>query len=240
MICAAPEFERRAADYERHARVQADAAAWLAEWLPARLDGPALELGAGTGLFTRLAATRADSLTATDIAPSMVAAGRLAVPGADWREAAADTLPAGPWQWIMSCSLAQWLAEPHTVLGRWRAAAAPDSTLLAGWFIKGTMAEFFDACPEAAPFAWRDAEEWLGLLHAAGWSVTRHETRTFFRRHADARAMLREVHNVGAVVPRRVGPGALRRALRAHNSRHGGDRGLVTPFVFLRVEARAA
>jgi hypothetical protein len=52
--------------------------------------------------------------------------------------------------------------------------------------------------------------------------------------------MLREVHNVGAVVPRRLGPGALRRALRAHNAHHGGDRGLVTPFVFLRVEARAA
>lgn len=240
MSCTAPEFERRAADYERHARVQADAAAWLAEWLPSRLDGPALELGAGTGLFTRLAAPRAARFTATDIAPSMVAAGRLAVPGADWREAAADMPPDGPWQWIVSCSLAQWIGEPGTVLGRWRAAAAPGSTLLAGWFIKGTMDGFFHTCPEAAPFAWRDADEWLGLLHAADWSVTRHETRTFFRRHADARAMLREVHNVGAAVPRRLGLGVLRRALRTHNSRHGGDRGLVTPFVFLRVEARAA
>lgn len=240
MTRALPEFERRAGGYDRHARVQADAAAWLSEWLPGQIDGPALELGAGTGLFTRHLAPRAAQLVATDIAPSMVAAGRLAVPTADWHLAEADAPPDGPWRWILSCSLAQWLEDPLAVLRRWRESAAPDATLLAGWFTAGTMDEFFRLCPQAAPFPWRGTHEWLALLDAAGWTVVRHEERTFFRRHADARSMLREVHNVGAVVPRRLGPGALRRALREHGARHGGSRGLLTPFVFLRVEARAA
>lgn len=240
MTCAPPEFDRRAADYDRHARLQAEAAHWLADWLPSHLDGPVLELGAGTGLFTRHLAPRATGLVATDISPAMVAAGRLSVPSAEWRQSSAGTPPPGPWPWIFSCSMAQWLDEPGRTLGRWRDVAAPDATLLGGWFIEGTMAGFYESCPQAAPFPWRDAAGWCGLLRAAGWSVTRHETRTFFRRHADAVSMLREVHNVGAVVPRRLGPGALRRALREHGRRHGGERGLLTPFVFLRVEARAA
>jgi hypothetical protein len=47
------EFDRRAAQYEQHAPVQREAAAWLAEWLPEKIESPALEVGAGTGLFTR-------------------------------------------------------------------------------------------------------------------------------------------------------------------------------------------
>ena len=47
------DFDRRAAVYEDHAPVQREAAAWLAEWLPEKIEDPALEAGAGTGLFTR-------------------------------------------------------------------------------------------------------------------------------------------------------------------------------------------
>ena len=46
-------FDRRASVYEEHAPVQREAAAWLAEWLPETIGGPVLEVGAGTGLFTR-------------------------------------------------------------------------------------------------------------------------------------------------------------------------------------------
>jgi alkylation response protein AidB-like acyl-CoA dehydrogenase len=61
-------FDRHAGRYDTHATVQREAAAWLAEWLPQIIDGHALELGAGTGLFTRHLATRATQLVATDTA----------------------------------------------------------------------------------------------------------------------------------------------------------------------------
>lgn len=238
MTSTLPDFDRRAGIYNTHARVQADAAAWLADWLPERIEGPALELGAGTGLFTRHLAARADQLLATDRSPRMVSRGIEALPAVRWGVTEADTPPTGEdLRWIFSSSVAQWLPDPAATFTRWRNACAPGGRMIAGWFVRGTMEEFFDACPAAAPFAWRSVREWLDLVAAGGWQVDRQESKTFRRRHADTASMLREVHNVGAVVPRRFGPGDLRRALRAHDQLHAGPAGLDTPFVFLRVEA---
>jgi SAM-dependent methyltransferase len=200
--------------------------------------GGAAAFGAGTGLFTRHLALRADNLLATDRSPGMVALGGRAVPGVRWQVAAAEAPPGdGAWSWIFSSSLVQWLAVPAPIFTRWHTACRPGARMVAGWFVRGTMAEFFAACPAAAPFAWRDTREWLEVLASTGWRVERHESRTFRLRHANTAAMLREIHNVGAVVPRRFAPGALRGAMRTHDELHGGPAGLETPFVFLRVEA---
>jgi len=239
MTTAIPhQFDRRAAQYESHAPVQRAAAAWLAEWLPEKMEGAVLELGAGTGLFTKHLLPRASQLTASDAAPNMVRMGGNALPGAEWIALDAAAPPeARDYRWILSCSLVQWLPDPAATFRAWHRASAPGARLLAGWFVRGTMREFFEACPEASPFAWRDEEEWCGLLAAGGWDVQRHEKKSFVRRYEDSTALLREVHNAGAVVPRRLGTGKLRQALRIYDRSHREEEGVAATFEFLRVEA---
>jgi malonyl-CoA O-methyltransferase len=238
MTLTAPHaFDQRAAQYERHASVQREAAEWLAGWLPDKIDHPALEVGAGTGLFTRHLLARTAKLVASDLAPRMVEAGRQAVPGAEWLVADAATPPDGVYRWIFSCSLAQWLPDPQSAFRAWHRVTAPGARLISGWFVQGTMREFFAACPEASPFAWRETAEWNELLAQAGWILQRQETKSFVRHHPDSAAMLREIHNAGAVVPRRMGPGELRRVLRRYDRDHGGHDGVRATFEFLRVEA---
>lgn len=234
----AHDFDRRAPQYEQHAPVQREAAAWLAEWLPEKIEGPALELGSGTGLFTRHLVGRTDKLVASDAAPRMVAAGASALPDADWSVADANE-PPGPrgYRWIFSCSLMQWLPDPVATLLAWHRVSAPGARLVSGWFIRGTLKEFFAACPAACPFPWRDADEWRDMFGRAGWQTQRSEVRTFRRHHADSTAMLREIHNAGAVVPRRFSAGKLREALRKHDRDHRGDDGVQSTFDFLRLEA---
>ena len=65
----------------------------------------------------------------------------------------------------------------------------------------------------------------------------RQAQRTFTRQHPDAAAMLREIHNAGAVIPRRFGFNRLRQALRHHDQHHRQPDGVTTSFEFLRVEA---
>ncbi len=239
MTSALPhEFDRRAAQYEQHAPVQREAAQWLAEWLPDHIEDPALELGAGTGLFTRHLVSRTKRLVASDIAPRMVQAGIDALPGAEWALADAVMPPEeSGYRWIFSCSLAQWLPDPLGAFRAWHRVADPGARLVSGWFVRGTLGDFFTACPEASPFPWRDAEEWIGILSRAGWNVQRSETRTFFRHHPDSAAMLREIHNAGAVIPRRIGTGRLREALRRYDREHRGKEGVRSAFAFLRMEA---
>lgn len=232
------EFDRRAAQYEQHAPVQREAAAWLAEWLPEKIEFPALEVGAGTGFFTRHLAGRTERLVASDVSPCMVQTGRQALPGTSWVIADASSPPEDRgYRWIFSCSLAQWLPDPATAFRAWHRAAAPGARLISGWFLRGTMDEFFTACPEASPFVWRDAAEWKDLLAQSGWVVRRDESKSFVRHHADSVAMLREVHNAGAVIPRRIGTGKLRTALRQYDRDHRSDDGVRSTFEFLRVEA---
>jgi SAM-dependent methyltransferase len=171
----------------------------------------------------------------------MVHAGEAVTPTVTWTVADATHPPNNrSYRWIFSCSLAQWLPDPAATFRAWHRIAAPGAHLVSGWFVHGTLAEFLATCPEASPFEWRDTAAWLRLLAESGWQPIRHETHSFPRRHRNAVAMLREIHNVGAVVPRRFGAGRLRRALRHHDKTHGGDQGLETSFVFLRVEALRA
>ena len=229
-------FDRHAGRYDTHATVQREAAAWLAEWLPQIIDGPALELGAGTGLFTRHLATRATQLVATDTAPRMVHHGRAAVPDVSWLVLDAGQPPdTHPFRWIFNCSLAQWLPDPARAFRAWHRVAAPEARLIAGWFIRGTLADFFHTCHEAAPFEWKSTDQWLPMLTGSGWNPVRHEARTFTRHYANSTAMLRAMHNVGAVVPHRLGSGQLRTTLRRYDALHRAE--VTADFVFLRLEA---
>lgn len=232
------QFDQRAGQYEAHAPVQREMAAWLAAWLPDEMTGPALELGAGTGLFTRHLVGRAKQLVASDISPRMVGAGSQMLSAPDWIVADAGWPPRShAFRWILSCSLVQWLPEPERAFRAWHDASAPGARLIAGWFVHGTLRELLAVCPEAAPFVWRESSEWLALLSAAGWQPLRHEERTSARRQKDSATLLREVHNAGAVVPRRMGAGTLRRALRRYDEAHRAEDEVTATFRFLRVEA---
>ncbi len=235
---AAPDFDRRASQYEHYAWVQRAAAHWLAEWLPSIIEGPALELGAGTGIFTQHVAAACDQLVATDISPRMVKTAARNLSGPIWTVAAADNPPADSiYRCIISCSLAQWLADPAATLARWRALTAPGAKLIAGWFIRGTMRELLETSPETSPIPWRSADEWFGFMQKSGWALQRHETRTFELKHPNTAALLRDLHNLGAIVPRRFTAAQLRRVIRAHDQHHSGSGFITTPFVFMRVEA---
>lgn len=241
MPALAHQFDRRAETYEAHAPVQREVAAWLAEWLPAEMPGAALELGAGTGLFTRHVAARSGELLASDVSPQMVRTGEKFLPVIDWATADAATPPAHrDFSWVLSCSLVQWLPDPESTLRAWRRVAAPGARFIGGWFVRGTLGELFSACPEAAPFVWRGANEWLHMLSSAGWRPVRHEETVSIRRAPGASGLLRELHNAGAVVPRRLGPGTLRSALRRYEAAHrNGDGEVAATFRFMRVEAVA-
>jgi malonyl-CoA O-methyltransferase len=238
LIAAVPDFDRRAPQYDRHAQVQRRAARRLAEWVPARIEGPALELGAGTGLFTQYIASASDQLLATDISMRMVETGARKLSKPRWLVSDAHQPPTDcDYRWIFSCSLAQWLTNPEVTFARWRSAAAPGARLIAGWFIHGTMLELLEACPETSVIRWRSEEEWLDILQRSGWAAQRHDTCVFPLQHPSTADLLRDLHNLGAVVPRRLATSQLRRVIRVHDQHHRVDGAVTTPFVFMRVEA---
>lgn len=236
----AESFSRAAARYDAHADVQEGMAAWLAAWLPEERGGRALEIGAGTGGFTRHLADWRGRLVATDLSAAMCAAGRARSPRWEWRTMDAAVPLAGPWDWIFSSSMLQWATQPEGMLRAWREVLAADGRILAGLFVAGTLPELAAALGEAAPLQWQTAAAWNGMIRRAGLRIVRSESKRQEFSHPNAAALLRSLHGVGAAPERKLSAGALRRLLADYDTRHRTPEGVSASWTFFRFEAARA
>lgn len=235
MNVVSESFGRAAARYDAHAPVQAAMADWLAEWLPDRREGAALEIGAGTGLFTARTQPWDGGYVATDASAAMVARGQAQNPGMAWRELRAERVAGGPWAWIFSSSMLQWAEAPAEMLRGWRAALAPGGRVLTGFYVAETLPELRELTGGAGPLTWRTHWAWRDAFRAAGLRIVRDEVsrRTFS--HGSARVLLRTLHGVGAAPHRLVPPVRLLGWLREK-----GSAPMTATWTFYRCEAECA
>lgn len=233
----ARSFGRAAARYREHAQVQDAMAEWLAEWLPADRAGRALELGAGPAVFTERALPWRGTFVATDVSAAMCREGRARVPTIDWRTMPAEAPAGGPWDWMLSASMLQWIADPMRVLLRWREQLAPGGRVLAGLFTAGTLTEVDALLGRDAPIRWRSRAEWRRAIGDAGLRLIRDEEQSRVYTYESALALWRALHGVGAVPERRLTPAQLRRVLRQFDARHTSAAGARVTWMFYRFEA---
>jgi len=230
-------FEERALTYDANALPQRSFASRVAQSLRCSPGDQVLELGAGTGALTAFICARPGlQVVATDASPAMVALGNTAVPQAQWRvlDAFSETLPPSTIQ--VSSGLLQWAANPVHVLQSWKQALLPGARMLHAFPCQPCLQEWREVLPES-PVFWRDEGEWLGLFAAAGLRVTRKSLwmdRWFFSSSLD---MVRAMHRSGVTGRARVGPGALRSALRFYDSRFRTAAGVWATWAWLAVEA---
>lgn len=230
-------FDRAAAGYCEHARVQAALVDWLSAWLPAVRTGRVLEIGAGPGLFTQKISGWPGGPTATDISPAMCAAGRVAVPQARWLVMAAEQPLAGPWNWIFSSGMLQWAQSPEQVFAAWRTQLAPGGRVLAGLFVAESLPELREVSGVSGPVAWRQPGEWRASLANAGMKILRDDCEQRVFAYGSAREFFRTLHGVGAAPHRRFSPGKMRQMLRDYETRFGGADGVRATWTFYRFEA---
>lgn len=234
-------FGRAAERYIRHAAVQRDLARWLSEWAPSLRRGQALELGAGPGVLTEFLLPWKGEYLASDLSSAMCTAGRKRFPDIGWRRAAAENPPPGPWNWIFTSSMLQWVDDPALVLRACRGALAPGGRILAGFFVAPTLPEWERTVrcnADIFPLSWRTDAHWRRAAEQAGLRVLRceSESRTFV--YPSAREFLRSLHAVGAAPTRRLPAPALRRALAFYEDHFKeGTQGVRSTWTFCRIEA---
>ena len=224
-IHVARAFDRARA-YDAAARVQAHAAARLADRiaaLPLPSDARVLEIGCGTGLLSAALVGRipARRWLLTDIAPAMLA--RCARRVGDRPDVAFTLLDGerpdadGPFDLICASFAHQWFRDLPGAVARQRALLAPGGRIAFATMAAGSLAEW-DAAHRAAT----DMPAAMGgyptpdALRAMGAEV---ELEQRIETHADARAFLAGLRDIGAHRPRDPRPPlpapALRRAMAA-------------------------
>ena len=228
----ARRFAGAAAQYEQAAILQRLVAATLADRIVAACVRPPatiLEIGCGTGLLTR-ALRRAFPealIVATDIAPSMLAACRAAMPGDDrlLTVATDGQAPAVRSGFDLVCSslALQWFQDPA---GAWHALAAllsPGGGLHLATLADGSLSGWQDshrAEGETARTALHPTLADLRDRTGAAWQQERIAIA-----YPDGLSFLSGLRSIGADLPRPgsrpLGAGALRRVLRRFEREHG-------------------
>jgi len=220
----AARFGARAESYELHAGLQRAVADRLARLLPP-LDCPrVLELGCGTGLFSRHLIKRYPngSFVLTDVAPAMIAECRRNLAPLGTPHISFEVMDAGEagghaeLDLIVSSMTLHWLADPVASLERLRQFLAPDGVMLYATLGTDSFVE------------WRDvlAREGLasGLADISSLPGVVEEER--LAPDTDTLSFLRRIKAVGGLTPKEgyapLSPGALRRAIRTTDRRFGG------------------
>jgi malonyl-CoA O-methyltransferase len=164
-------FGRAGASYESVARVQRDVAARLAAQCPARLDGPVLEIGAGSGLLTRLLTARlaGAGYIALDIAEGMLA--HAAMPGASKVAADGERPPFAPGRFgfLASASAMHWYGDPDRSIPADLELVRPGGGFALAIFVDGTLAELAEASRVTgfgSVFPMRQADDYRRILAA--------------------------------------------------------------------------
>jgi malonyl-CoA O-methyltransferase len=220
----AASFGARAESYERYAGLQRAIAARLARFLPPLESPRVLELGCGTGLFSRHLVQRYPQgrFVLTDAAPAMIAACRRNLAPLTAAHISYEVMDAGAagghagLDLIVSSMMLHWLADPLASLERLRQLLAPGGLLLYATLGPGTFAEWRGAlASEGLPSGLPDIPELPGVIEE---ELLAPDTGTL--------AFLHRMKSVGGLTPREgygpVSPGALRRAIRATDTSSGG------------------
>jgi len=220
----AASFGARAESYELHAGLQRAVADKLARFLP-ELERPRiLELGCGTGLFSRHLLRRypQGQFVLTDASPAMIAECRRNLAAFGAVPISYEVMDAGQagghagLDLIVSSMTLHWLANPIASLERLRHLLAAGGQLLYATLGVESFAE------------WRAtlAREGLpsGLIEIPGLPGVIDQERVAL--DAGTLSCLRRMKAVGGLTPRegyvQMSPGALRRAIRGCDARFGG------------------
>jgi len=219
----AARFGARATSYERHAGLQRAVADRLARLLPERKSPNVLELGCGTGLFSRhlLARYPEGRFVLSDAAPAMIAECRRNLAAADQARISFEVMDAGEagghaeLDLIVSSMTLHWLPNPVASLERLRRLLAPDGVLLYATLGPASFAEWRGVLArEGLPSGLSEIPPLPGLVE---------EERLV--PDADALSFLERMKAVGGLTPKEgytpLSPGALRRAIRAADASGG-------------------
>jgi malonyl-CoA O-methyltransferase len=220
----AQSFGARASSYEENADLQRIIAERLARLLPPLTAPRVLELGCGTGLFSRHLLSRYPDgrFLFTDLAPSMVEKCRMNLAGAGGKRVSFDIMDAarptadGPFDLIAMSMTLHWLADPEAALATLRQRLAPNGVLVFATIGGKSFPEWRDALvTQGLPIGILDTPDLPGIVDEEQLVVD-----------ADALGFLRRMKAIGGLTPREgyapLPAGALRRAIRAADETHGG------------------
>ncbi|MGP0564830.1 MULTISPECIES: methyltransferase domain-containing protein [unclassified Nitrospina] len=225
-------FSKHVKSYDKNAQLQKTMAERLAALLPPYLPEPVLEIGCGTGLFTRhLLARGAERLILNDIAPAMIQylKEHMDLPEAtQFLEGNAERLEFPQAGLIAGNAVFQWFQHPQHTLEILHRSLPKGGQIVFSTFGPETLQEFRDSGGLEGPTHLLSLESWKSLLTRCGfqWQAAERESREIF--FPGTRHLIRNLQQIGAAPLRMMKTGELRRLIETHDRNFSTPQGVYT------------
>ncbi len=223
-------FSKHARTYDRYAQLQRSMAERLASLLPTPLPDSVLEIGCGTGLFTRHLLTQpVKTLILNDIAPGMlkILSNSLTLPlSAKLVPGNAERIHFDKMNLVCANTVFQWFKDTQKVLKKINQALTTDGRLIFSTFGPKTLIEFREAANLMSPIALYNKERWVEMIRDSGFSINSMnvEIRKIF--FSSSLSLLKNLQQIGAAPIRMVKTGGLRKLMRDYDSRFSTTQGV--------------
>ncbi len=235
-----PDFEQRVIEsfskhvktYDRHAQLQRSMAERLASLIPNPFPRKILEIGCGTGVFTRhLLARSPSSIILNDIAPLMIEhlKNHLEVPpNSKFLAGNAERIPIPKVKLIAGNAVFQWFQNPQNTLQRFHSAIEKKGFLAFSTFGPKTLEEFRSTAQFQGPTHLHSQKQWKTLLTQAGFELVTFQTETrqiFFQ---NTLSLIKNLQQIGAAPLRILKSGELRQLIRDYDKEYSSSQGVYT------------
>lgn len=225
-------FSKHVRSYDRNAQLQKAMAERLAALIPLPFPGEILEIGCGTGLFTRhLLARTPSALILNDIAPKMIdyLKDHLALPMATrFLSGNAETLAIPRIKLVAGNAVFQWFQHPENTLKHFHAALKNKGYLAFSTFGPRTLEEFRSTADIEGPTHLISQKRWKTLLTRAGFELQAFETENRQIFFENTRGLVRNLQQIGAAPLRVMKPGELKQLMREYDRNYGSPQGVYT------------
>lgn len=223
-------FSKHANTYDRYAQLQKSMAERLASLLPAPLPDNVLEIGCGTGLFTRHLLTQPiKQLVLNDIAPGMlkVLSNSITLPAnTKISSGNAERIHFEKVDLICANAVFQWFQNPKETLKKLNQALTRNGNLVFSTFGAETLVEFRQAANLLSPVNLYTKEVWARMIRDSGFSINLCDVeirKTFF---PSTMTLLKNLQQIGAAPVQMVKTGGLRKLMRDYDARFSTAQGV--------------
>ena len=226
----ATNFSKYARGYDRHARLQKMMAERLASFLPNLIPNQVLEIGCGTGLFTKhLLAHPFKKIILNDISIEMVKklqekyslprCSRIMVGNA-------ETIDFQMVDMITANAVFQWFKTPRETLKRLKSYINPSGKLIFSTFGPATLAEFRHTASLESPALLLSFSHWKKVIKEAGFllNLSASEShKTFFY---SSLGLLKNLQQLGAAPAKMTRSGGLRHLIKEYDENYSTKQGV--------------
>jgi len=223
-------FSKYAHSYDRYALLQKSMAERLASYLPPKPPSHVLELGCGTGVFTRhLLTLPINKLSLNDISPVMIDTlkSRLTIPyNTKFIIGNAEKIPLGKTDLICANAVFQWFQNPMKALTQLKNSLNDKGTILFSTFGPETLMEFRETANLGSPITLFSLNQWKTFIKNSGYTLNSIdvEKRKIFS--PSTLNLMKNLQQIGAAPIRIFNAGGLRKIIRDYDKRFATEQGV--------------